>query len=113
MHPSVTTDAALAPLRIRFQLVSQQVSGWLGAIRARLHELREPRHSPLLAVVHNLESMQMQLCRLVEQLSHDGVANHTILETAIRNQLELLGQVTSFAERIGLHGPETGDRAAA
>jgi hypothetical protein len=102
MHPSVTTDAAMASLRARFQQVSQQVTSGLCSISARLHELPEAQRPPLLAVVHDLEGTQLQLRQLVEQFTLRGVATPTVLEDAIRAQLDLLGQVTGFADRVGL-----------
>jgi hypothetical protein len=106
MLPSVPTDAALASLRTRFQAMSQQVTGGLCSISARVHELPEVQRPPLLAVLHNLEGMQLKLRQLVEQGSLGGAASIaariSVLEAAIPAQLDLLGQVSVLADRIGL-----------
>ena len=106
MLPSVPTDAALASLRTRFQAMSQQVTGGLCSISARVHELPEAQRPPLLGVLHNLEGMQLKLRQLVEQGSLGGAASIAasinVLEAAIPAQLDLLGQVSALADRIGL-----------
>src|SRR5512134_1628018 len=102
MLRSANTGAALEPLRTRFQTVARQVTGGLGAISARVYELPEVRRPALLALLLKLESRQLQLRQFVEQVPLGHGADPRPLESAIRQQLDLLAEVTTLAERGGL-----------
>jgi hypothetical protein len=113
MLHSVMTDVALPSLCGSFQLVSQQASSELRSISARVHELPEYERPRLLAVVHDLEALQLRLRQLVDQLAPGGATNTNILETAIRDQIDLLRKVTALRERTGLHVHAMGGHPAA
>src|SRR5688572_4033757 len=106
MLRSGTTGAALEPLRTRFRVVAREVTGGLGAISARVYELPEAHRPALLAGVLDLERKQLQLRQYVEQMPLGDGADPQVLENAVRQQLELLANVTALAQRVGLIPPK-------